>query len=67
MKRQPAMVIIGAGQSGARAARALRDNGRDGNDTTDRWAEGLLMRDWIRELWNGLTPQDTFAPLALSR
>lgn len=26
--------------------------GRDGNDTTDRWAESLLMREWIGELWN---------------
>ncbi len=25
--------------------------GRDGNDTTDRWAESLLMCDWIRGLW----------------
>src|SRR3984957_593093 len=33
MKRQPAMVIVGAGQSGARAAHALRDNGWDGGIT----------------------------------
>jgi 3-phenylpropionate/trans-cinnamate dioxygenase ferredoxin reductase subunit len=33
MKSQPAMVIIGAGQSGARAAHALRDNGWDGEIT----------------------------------
>jgi 3-phenylpropionate/trans-cinnamate dioxygenase ferredoxin reductase subunit len=33
MKCQPAMVIIGAGQSGARAAHALRDNGWDGEIT----------------------------------
>ena len=30
MKNRPAMVIVGAGQSGARAAHALRDNGWDG-------------------------------------
>jgi 3-phenylpropionate/trans-cinnamate dioxygenase ferredoxin reductase component len=33
MKGRPAMVIIGAGQSGARAAHALRDNGWDGEIT----------------------------------
>ena len=41
--------------------------GRDGNDTTDRWAEALLMHDWIRELWNGLSREEKPAPLALSR
>ena len=30
MTNQPAMVIVGAGQSGARAAQALRDNGWKG-------------------------------------
>lgn len=28
--------------------------GRDGNDTTDRWMEALLMRDLVRKLWNAL-------------
>ncbi|MGF6754981.1 sugar phosphate isomerase/epimerase family protein [Paraburkholderia sp. GAS42] len=32
--------------------------GRDGNDTTDRWAESLLMRDWIRDLWNEVVLED---------
>lgn len=32
--------------------------GRDGNDTTDRWAESLLMRDWIRDLWNEVMQAD---------
>ena len=33
MRTRPTMVIIGAGQSGARAAHALRDNGWDGGIT----------------------------------
>lgn len=28
--------------------------GRDGNDTTDRWAEALIMRDRVRKLWADL-------------
>ncbi len=27
---------------------------RDGNDSNDRWAEALLMRDHVRELWDAL-------------
>jgi hypothetical protein len=41
--------------------------GRDGNDTTDRWAESRLMRDWIREVWNGLSPRETLAEVGLGR
>jgi len=25
--------------------------GRNGNDTTDRWAEALMLRDMVRDLW----------------
>jgi hypothetical protein len=28
--------------------------GRDGNDTTDRWAEALLLRQMLRDLWVGI-------------
>jgi hypothetical protein len=39
--------------------------GADGNDTTDRWAESLLMRNWIRQLWDEVIQED--AGLADSR
>ncbi|EJZ20183.1 sugar phosphate isomerase/epimerase (plasmid) [Rhizobium sp. Pop5] len=29
--------------------------GRDGNDSTDRWAEALLLRQMLRELWARMT------------
>ncbi|MCR6498271.1 sugar phosphate isomerase/epimerase [Shinella sp. CPCC 101442] len=29
--------------------------GRDGNDTTDRWAEALMLREMVRDLWDGTT------------
>ncbi|WP_210259105.1 sugar phosphate isomerase/epimerase [Agrobacterium sp. a22-2] len=30
--------------------------GRDGNDTTDRWAEAFLLRQMVRELWDTTAP-----------
>ncbi|WP_064705411.1 sugar phosphate isomerase/epimerase family protein [Rhizobium bangladeshense] len=29
--------------------------GRDGNDSTDRWAEALALRQMVRELWAAIT------------
>lgn len=28
--------------------------GRDGNDSTDRWAEALVLRQIVRDLWAGI-------------
>jgi hypothetical protein len=36
--------------------------GRDGNDTTDRWAEALLLRQKIRELWEHSAPTSRRLP-----
>jgi hypothetical protein len=32
--------------------------GRDGNDTTDRWQEALMMRDRVRTLWDSVAAAD---------
>ncbi|WP_321814850.1 MULTISPECIES: sugar phosphate isomerase/epimerase [unclassified Paraburkholderia] len=32
--------------------------GRDGNDTTDRWAESLLLKDWIQALWQEVANEE---------
>jgi sugar phosphate isomerase/epimerase len=32
---------------------------RDGNDTTDRWAEALLLRELVREIWAGSSNSPT--------
>ena len=37
--------------------------GRDGNDTTDRWEEALLMREHVRKVWErGLRTERSAAP-----
>ena len=33
--------------------------GRDGNDTTDRWSEALLLRQLVRDLWEATARPDT--------
>lgn len=35
--------------------------GRDGNDTTDRWAEALLLRQMVHDLWDATAQPDPSA------
>jgi hypothetical protein len=37
--------------------------GRDGNDTTDRWAEALLIREWVQDLHRRIEAETTAPPL----
>jgi hypothetical protein len=38
--------------------------GRDGNDTTDRWAEALQMRDEVRQLWQRVAAEPLPSPVS---